>query len=424
MKKMLVSVPALAVLAFVMPCLGEKLTFKGGTDKNPLLYKAGEPMTFTVTLVDKDLKNAPVKGRRLVWTRAGDDGKTEKGEGVSDAPLVVTTRIDKPGFVRLTVKVLGADGKPVKGGKRDLVFDGGAGADVNKIETTPPPKDFDAFWDAELAKLASVPLDGRLKEVAGKDPDVKLCRFAVNLAPGEGPATGLVAWPRNAKDKSLPMIVHVTGYGFGATHINNGEVKGNGGSLVVSITRHGEEPQADEGYYSNLKTNVLRGYCWRNNGTKTANDAFKMVMRDVRALAFMKTLPLWDRKTIAVRGGSMGGFQSIALAALDKDVTRCTPNVPWMTDLAGKTNFKRMGGWLPGWTPELAYIDSANLAMRVTCPVEMSIGLGDYVCPPSGEMILFRNFRGPKTMTVRQNMGHGTIYGVETEVFTFKDEIR
>ena len=417
-------VPALAALAFVMPCFGEQLAFKGGTDKNPLLYKSGETMTFTVTLVDKDLKNAPVKGRKLVWTRAGDDGKTEKGEAVSDAPLVVSTCIGQPGFVRLTVKVLGADGKPVRYGKRDVMFDGGAGADVNSIETTPLPKDFNQFWDSELAKMTTVPMDACLKEVESKDPAVCLRKFTVNMVPGEGPATGLVAWPKDAKEKSLPMYVHVTGYGFGPTHIGNGEVKKDGGQLVVSITRHGEDPQAPAEYYSNLQTNLLKGYCWRNTGTKTANDQFKMVMRDVRALAFVKTLPQWDGKSITVRGGSMGGFQSIALAALDRSVTRCVPNVPWMVDLAGHTNFKRMGGWLPGWTPELAYVDTANLATRVTCPVEMYIGLGDYICPPSGEMILFRNFKGPKTMTAKQNMGHGSVYGVESEVFTFKDEIR
>ena len=83
-----------------------------------------------------------------------------------------------------------------------------------------------------------------------------------------------------------------------------------------------------------------------------------------------------------------------------------------------------MGGWLPDWTEELAYIDTANLATRVTCPVTMGIGLGDYVCPPSGEMILFRNLKGPKTMTATQNMGHGSHYGVNSPSYTFKDAIR
>ena len=421
------SLALLTTAAVSLPLFAENLTFTGTSDKNPLLYKVGEPMTFTVTLVDKAAKNAPVKGRKLTWTRQGDDGKTEKGEALSDTPLTVTTQIDKPGFVRLTVKVLGPDGKPVKaeGRKdRDVVFDGGAGAGVNDIPTTPPPKDFDAFWDAQLARMASVPMEGQLTPIKAKDANVVLNTFTVNTVPGEGPATGLVAWPKDAKPGSLKMLVHVTGYGFGATGISNGEVTGKGGLLVVSITRHGENPRAPEAYYKNLQTNVLKSYCWRNVRTKTANDEFKMIMRDVRALAFVKTLPQWNGKDIKVTGGSMGGFQSVALAALDRQVTECSPFVPWMSDLAGKTNFKRMGGWLPDWTEELAYIDTANLATRVTCPVTMGIGLGDYVCPPSGEMILFRNFKGPKTMTATQNMGHGSQYGVNSPSYTFKDAIR
>ena len=411
-----------AAVAVSAPLLAESLSFTGTTDKNPLLYQVGEEMAFTVTLVDKDAKNAPVKGRRLRWTRVGDDGRTEKGEGVSDGPLVVKTKIDQPGFVRLTVNVLGADGRVLTGWYEK--FDGGAGAGVNDIPTTPPPKDFDAFWSAELARMASEPMAGVLEPVDANDPAVALSRFTVNTVPGEGPATGLVAWPKDAKPGSLGMLVHVTGYGFGATYIDNGQVMEGAGQIVVSITRHGENPRADKDYYTNLQTNVLKGYCWRNVRTKTANDEFKMIMRDVRALAFMKTLPQWNGKDVKVTGGSMGGFQAIALAALDKSVTECAPFIPWMTDLAGKTNFRRMGGWLPDWTEELAYIDTANLATRVTCPVTMGIGLGDYVCPPSGEMVLFRNLKGPKTLTATQNMGHGSQYGVESPSYTFKDAIR
>ncbi len=417
MKKIMMVVPALALVCY---CHGENLTFTGTTDRNPLLYKAGETMTFKVTLVDRDAKNAPVKGRKLRWTRTGDDGVVEKGEATSDSPLVVRTKTDKPGFVRLVVKVLGSDGKPLQGMTEQ--FDGGAGADVNSIVTTPIPQDFDSFWDGQLATLASEPMKGELLPCDLKDADVEFRAFRVNMQPGEGPATGIVAWPKKAAPKSLRMSVHVTGYGFGSTSVSAKEVKQ--GWLVASITRHGENPRADKGYYSNLQTNVLKHYCWRNTKTKTANDEFKMIMRDVRALAFLKTLPQWDGKVVKVQGGSMGGFQSIALAALDPAVTECHPFVPWMIDLAGRTNFKRMGGWLPDWTPELAYIDTINLATRVKCPVYMGIGLGDYVCPPSGEMLLFRNLKGPKTMTAKQNMGHGAIYGVNTAEYTYKDEIK
>ena len=48
----------------------------------------------------------------------------------------------------------------------------------------------------------------------------------------------------------------------------------------------------------------------------------------------------------------------------------------------------------------------------------MDIGLGDYVCPPSGEIVLYRNLKGPKSLVVKQNMGHGCLYGPDVDVIT------
>ena len=224
---------------FVAQAAKESLSFHGTTDKDPIAYACGEEMVFTVTLVDRNAKNAPVAGRRIAWTLDGDDG----------------------------------------------------------------------------------------------------------------------------------------------SH------------------RAGEDPLADGAYHENMWTNVMQGYCWRNNGAKTANEPYLMVMRDVRAVAFAKTLPQWDGRTLKVGGGSMGGYRSIALAALDPDVSHCSPSFAWLCDLAGRPVLGRIGGWFPLWTPELAYVDGVNFAMRVKCPVDMMFGLADYVCPPSGQMVLYRNLRGPVRRT-------------------------
>lgn len=42
--------------------------------------------------------NVPVKGRKLVWTRCGDDGVTTNGVATSDEPLEIKTKTDKPAF--------------------------------------------------------------------------------------------------------------------------------------------------------------------------------------------------------------------------------------------------------------------------------------------------------------------------------------
>ena len=99
----------------ILPLFAESLYFDGKTDKNPVLYQVGEPMVFTVTLRDKDAENEIAKGHRITWTRLGDDGRTEKGNAVSDQPLIITTKSEKPGFVWIKVNILDENGNPRKG---------------------------------------------------------------------------------------------------------------------------------------------------------------------------------------------------------------------------------------------------------------------------------------------------------------------
>lgn len=402
---------AVALVAAAFALKAESLTFTGGTDKDHLLYKTGEEIVFNVTLIDKDKKNAPVKGRKLVWERTGDDGEKANGEAMSDEPLIVKTKIDIPGFVRVIVNVLDENGKKVPGPFAQ--FDGNAGADVMEIQPSPRPENFDEVWDTAIARMKSVPMKVRLERIHCPNPAVMMSEFSVTLTPGEGPATGRVAWPVDAKDGTLPIRVETPGYGYGRNPINPASVLDKGGNIIIAITRYGEDPLGSDEYHMNLWTNACFAFCWHNMTSTNANDQFRMVMRDLRALQFAKTLPQWDHKTIKVGGGSMGGYRSIALAAFDPDVTSCSAHFSWMADLAGNTKYGRIAGWLPRWTVELDYIDSVHFAPRVKCPVDMLVGLSDYVCPPSGQMILYRLFGGPVKMKALQNIGHGIGFGVK-----------
>ena len=417
---------ALAQGASPAPDKVQSLSFTGYTNKNPLLYSCGEEMRFYVTLVDQNNGNAPVKGRKLVWTLRGDDGAATNGVATSDEPLEIKTKTDKPGFVRLTVNVLDENGKRVRETKknRDVCWDGGAGADVNRIEAWPIPADFDAFWDARLAALAKAPCVATLTELKPRTDKVRFAKFLVPMPGEKMPAQGLVAWPKDARPGTLPLDVEVAGYGFHATHMDEGRAAAGAGKIMVSITCQGEEPRREEAYYKNLQTNVCRNYCFRNNdGRPEETDFYKMLMRNAMALRWTKTLPQWNGCDIKVHGGSIGGYQSIGLAALDPQVSAVSSFIPWCADFAGATKFKRMGGWAPEWTKALDYVALAHLATRVRCPVSMTIGLGDYICPPSGEILLFNNLRGKKTLNAKQNMGHGSAYGPDVPSYVFENRI-
>ncbi len=398
----------------------ENLAFIGTTDKNPLLYDCNEKMTFTVTLVDRDNNNLPVPGRTLRWQRNGDDGKTESGTASSDSPLVVSTSIDRPGFVRLTVNVLGQDGEAVKGD--DHKFDGGAGANVDQIEGEPLPDGFNEFWDREVEKLYATPYQVKLTPVDWPSQGIKVSKFEITTYPGEAPATGLIGMMEGSAPKSLDLHVDAVGYGFGRYWVNDNQIRK--GKIFVTVARQGEDPIREDEYYAKLQQNELKGFCFRHNDDLRKNDFYKMLIRDLRALQYVKTLPEWNGGKLTVSGGSMGGFQAIGMAALDHDVTGCHAEVTWMCDLSGAAKHNRMGGWRPGSTEVLRFFDSVNLATRVKCPVSMRIGLGDYVCPPSGEMVLFHRLKVPKALSAMQNRGHGGPFGPNPEEFHYTDRIR
>ncbi len=64
------------------PATSAELSLRGTTDKEVAIYKPGEKIEFTLRVLDGE---TPVAGTKLKWTRTGDDGRTDKGEGVAPA---------------------------------------------------------------------------------------------------------------------------------------------------------------------------------------------------------------------------------------------------------------------------------------------------------------------------------------------------
>ena len=103
----------------------------------------------------------------------------------------------------------------------------------------------------------------------------------------------------------------------------------------------------------------------------------------------------------------MGAFQATAVASLLGDkATKLTISIPWMCDAGAETK-GRIGGWRPSYCEDLRYYDTVNLAKRVKASVDITAGLGDYICPPSGVTALFHEIKADKTLTFIQNKTHG-----------------
>lgn len=401
----------LPLCLLLLSCLASSAEFsiRGTTDKDVAIYKAGEPIEFTLRVLDGE---APVAGKTLKWTRTGDDGKTEKGEGVATAEgLKVSTSLDKPGFVRLLVQGFDEEGKRLQGyvggwgasKNGDIFFDGGACVEPEKLQTVAEPKDFDGFWTATKAKLDAVPVQAELTELTSKNPKVKLYAASIDC-PGSKPATGYLTVPVGAKDGSLPAIVQFQGYG-----VNKHNPPGwlNEGAIFLEINAHGMEIGKDDAYYSQLKKD-LANYCFKNdeNADREKTYYHGMALRVLRALQYVKSRPEWNGKVLQSNGGSQGGLQALWGAGLDGAVTSSDIWSPWCCDFGGIT-MGRVRGWRPDYHAELDYFDPVFFAKRITGKVHLIALYGDYTCPPSSVWLVYNGIpHERKSMLVKQGGTH------------------
>ena len=398
----------------------QKVFLKGVTDKQiATSYTVGEPIIFTLTADMAGQK--PTKEYFITWKRTGDDGKVQEGKASANSPCVITTSLSKPGFVRIEAFLVDNKGrqvtkKGVTGDGRRVFFDGGAGAEVEKLYGAEEPADFLEFWAKQRARLAAVPLKPELTEVPSKDPAVKI--YAVSIpcpGPNNRPCTGYLTIPVDAKPKSLRAQASFHGYG---TSIQRAPGGGPHDAISFNVNAHGYDLGKDDQYYAAFFKSINpsgRGYAFDPKENENPETAYfnGMALRLMRAFEFLKSLPEWNGKDLVSHGGSQGGLQSAWAGALEPQLTQTNPGIPWCCDMSGKELFGRIhGGWRIVGTQALRYYDPINMAKHTpkTCFVNITrAGLGDYCCPPSGVAIYYNNIPGPKKIWWVQGSTHGYV---------------
>lgn len=410
----------------------------GETDKERAIdYAPGEEMVFTLSL--QGTGEIPPGEYSISWVRTGDDGKTDNGNVAlpMTEPLVIKTKLDQPGFVRIFAQVVDKKGKAYKKqlkfdgdtktpeGKAALnrferkdkrvFFDGGAGVKIDTLKSVDEPKDFDEFWAKRRARLAMVPMKATVKEHKSVNPKVKVLSFSVPCA-GPRPVTGWVTIPT---DKTKKYPASISFHGYGAHFIQ--EIPNNGPTdkLHMFINAHGYELEREEEYYTEFYNSIKSNgrtfgldSKWQNQSVDTAYFGW-MIYRIMRALEYLKSFPEWDGKNLLANGGSMGGLQTMWAAGIDPDVSEARPAIPWCCDIGGRATMKRLvPSTCVGETAALRYFDPVNFAKRVNpkCRVHITrAGLGDYTCPPSGIAILYNNLPCTKKISWVQGSTHGYV---------------
>lgn len=387
----------------------------GKTDRNPVSYKVGEEITFTLTPI---VKNLPAGKYFVKYTLDADCNGAAKQEGKVDAAkgnIVLKTTMNKPGFVRVVAKMVDEKGKVIrryqkKNNKMVLVevaFNGGAGVEIEKLCGKDEPADFDAFWAEQKARLAKVPLKANVKFVK-KHKGVNIYEVSVDCA-GPRPVTGYLSIPENTKKGSASASVTFHGYG---TKIPSVPTYVHKSGILFNVNAHGYDLGKETAYYNEFFKSIQSGGKAYAMDPETCKDRNKhyfngMALRVLRSLEFVRTLPEWNGKDLIVFGGSQGGLQSLWAAGLDDKVTKCLPSIPWCCDLSGRVNGRIAPTWGVPYAPALDYYDAANHAKRIKCQVIIPrAGIGDYICPPSGVAVAFNNIKAPKKIYWMQSSTH------------------
>ncbi len=385
-----------SILGMALISLGaQQYTIKMETGKPDAVYRKGETMTFSMTLLED---GKPSTGGKFEY-RLQSDGKPEIKETVESGgkPVVIDTQADAPGWTSVTATPLDENGAPRKQKNRqgvEQVIRFAIGAMTDPLEIKPgmnEPADFDAFWKARREELNRVPLraDEKSIEVPDAQKDRYLC-FDVKVdCAGSKPVSGYLTVPVNAAPGSLKAVVQ-----YHASGVRSAVRSFQPNAITFDVNAHGIDNGQPDAFYRELAGKELANYPFRNAGDRERFYFHDMFLRVMRALDYIKSRPEWDGKTLIVSGSSQGGAQALAAAGLDPQVTLCLAGVPALCDHGG-IFAGRNSGWPrliklnngqpadPKIVAACGYYDIANFTARIKAETYITTGFADSTCAPT-----------------------------------------
>lgn len=375
------------------------------SNKPAMSYQCGE--TMTIQIIPK--KNCQeIECQRIKWSLQGDDGKSSEGFGSAEPgkPLILETTIDRPGFVKINCVAVDEEGNEIAD------FDpliGSVGAEVEKLSYHDTlPEDFQEYWaDIEtLIANCDCKLLSQVELTEGVKEDYYVYDVRIETPCGR-PASGTITIPK--AEGKYPIRVTYMGYGV---HITQPLYTPN--YITAFFNAHGIEntmpvEELREKYKDLMcgEDGLTYGFHEDLNADKMRTYYRDMMIRNLAAVKYMKTLPQWDGKGLEVAGGSQGGYQAIVVAAHDKDVTFVDVYIPWFCDINGSNHGYIKSLWVPKFQDGLRYFDCVAHGMQLKCPIKILAYSGDFTCPPSTVMALYNSIKAPKHLEMVQGGTHG-----------------
>jgi len=269
--------------------------------------------------------------------------------------------------------------------------------------------DFNEFWNQRKQDLAVIAPDYKMmkSEQSNAELDVYLVEM---MSYGKVNIRGWYSVPK----KPGPHAAILSVPGYTSTMWPNLQ-RTNVATFALNPRGHGNskddiDPRGEEYMFIGFDPQHPENYIYAG--------AF---MDCLRAVDFLTSRPEIDAERIGIEGESQGGGLSFATAALDNRIVFCAPDIPWLCDWVGYLETEYWG-WenypklfekhpdltFTGVNRFLSYFDTMNMAEWITCPVLMSVGLQDKVCPPRTSFATYNNVTAEKEYRVYPYAGHST----------------
>ena len=269
--------------------------------------------------------------------------------------------------------------------------------------------DFDVFWADTLKRCKTVPLNGK------GDVTTNIRDLTFEGLDGTLIHTWLLL-PPEAKDRKVPVVIHCHGANCSRGKPEDFSPWLAAGCAVISPDfrlQHGTTGS------NTLFDGDGKSGWWVLNLNDLMNSYMFCVWTDfLRAVRLARETPEIDPARIAVEGHSQGGGMALGLAALDPSVALCMADVPsscWMeqrmaTRSGGGAGIADYLEKFPERTEivlrNLSTFDNINLAPQITCPVLVSVGMQDMICPPECTFAAYNKINASKEMAVYPQAGH------------------
>lgn len=287
---------------------------------------------------------------------------------------------------------------------------------------TKNPADFDAFWQKAIEKARKevsverlVVSKKKVDDYCTDETDMYLLKLKTDQHHSIYAYLSMPKTPSNS-----PVVLCPPGAGVKTIKepMRNLYYAKNG-FIRLEMDIHGLNPEMTAEQFKEISGAFDHENGYLCNGLDDKDNYYMkhVYVACIRALDYLCSLPEWDGKNVFVQGGSQGGALSLITAGLDPRVTACVANHPALSDMAGYLD-NRAGGYphfnkmnqmlTPAKVETMAYYDVVNFARRITCPVYLTWGYNDNVCPPTTSYIVWNMITAPKESLITPINEHWT----------------